>query len=390
MQVLESLPPSDCLAPILSLLVSFIFTSLALNVSQGHRIYFLLPILVPAIISFLAINSLDLIFTGLGQLWGHSLIVYIVHNTSVLFLEQWVLHPDNEEAGRKWDHRAAYKIWGNPQLINTSREAPGAHKADPNISRITFVRNRAIQIICLCLVEKYVASRIFPGAFTPLSLWDFSPHRKVYLRRLPYFEVSTRETLLRSALAFRWIWLNFLGLHIAQTAVAILFSVILRWDEASEWPVLFGNPLDVWSLRRLWGKFWHRIVYRPYISWGLLLSRRLPGIGPGSSEEKAFVACFVFLLSGVSHALVTWRGFGCGYSGDILWFFMNSIATMLETAVIKMYQKSVTKSNQRGWLFLIHNYGLDKLGGFVWVFGFMFWSVPKWEYGKVWCVAHQI
>lgn len=387
MQVSQSLPPLACLVPIVTFIISAFFTSVALNVSQIYRVYFILPILVPAIISFFTINSLEPIITGLGQLWGHSLIVYILHNTSVLFLEEWVLHPNNKAAQSKWDLHAAYKIWGNPQLINTSREAPDARKANPNISRITFVRDRAVQIFFLCLVEKYIASEIFPGKFMPLSIWDFSPRQETYLRRLPILQVTTRETLIRSALAFRWVWLNFLGLHIAQTAVAVLFSIILRWDEASEWPLLFGNPLDAWTLRRLWGKFWHRIVYRPYIAWGQVLSRRLPWTTPGSSLEKAFIACFVFLLSGVSHSLVTWRGFGCGHSGDTVWFALNAVAAVVETAVIKTYRNSIVKRSSQWWLPLVHRYGLDRLIGYLWVFGFMFWSVPKWDYGKVWCTV---
>lgn len=387
MQVFQALPPLTCLIPVVSFLISALFTSTALNVSQIYRVYFLLPIFVPAVISFFTINSLEPIISGLGQLWGHSLIVYIIHNTSILFLEQWVLHPNDKAAQQEWDLHAAYKIWGNPQLINTSREAPDTRKIDSSISRVTFVRNRVIQITLLCLVEKYVASQIFPGVFMPLSIWDFSPQRETYLRRLIFLQVTTRESLIRSALAFRWVWLNFLGLHIAQTAVAILFSVILRWDEASAWPPLFGNPLDAWSLRRLWGRFWHRIVYRPYMSWALVVSRRLPWITPGSSVEKAFVACFVFLLSGVSHSLVTWQGFGCGYSGDTLWFLMNAVAAVVETVVIKTYRKSIAKTSSNWWLPLVHRYRLDRLVGYLWVFGFMFWSVPKWDYGKVWCTV---
>lgn len=341
-------------------------------------------------ISFLSFNSLDLIIPGLGSLWGHTVFIHIIHITSVLYLEKWVLNPNPKAAHKNWDLYAAYKIWGNPQLLNTGREAPNAHKMSTEISRITFVLSRTFQVVAMYALQKYVVDAVFPHAFSPISIQEFAPRQEIYFRRLLLLQVTLRETLMRTVLAFQWIWMNVFGLHCAQTAVAILFSIILRWDEPYEWPPLFGNPLDAWNLRRFWGKFWHKIVYRPYTAYGLCVARRLPFIARGSSQEKAFVACFVFLLSGLAHSLVTWHSVGCGFSRDIFWFLMNAAAAVTETAVIKWYRKTRSKKDARGWTSFIQKFRLEQVLGFAWVFAFMFWSVPKWEYGKIYCAVQRM
>ena len=120
------------------------------------------------------------------------------------------------------------------------------------ISRIKLVLNRTFQVVALYVLQKYVVDAVFPYAFSPISTQEFTPRQEIYFWRLLLLQVTLRETLMRTVLAFQWIWMNVLGLHSAQTTVAILFSIILRWDEPYEWPPLFGNPLDAWNLRRFW------------------------------------------------------------------------------------------------------------------------------------------
>ncbi|KAJ5338657.1 hypothetical protein N7452_005385 [Penicillium brevicompactum] len=351
----------------------------ALNTSQSKRWYFCLPIVLCGAIGFLASEELDEILPGLGQLWGHALVSHVIHNTAVLYIDKWTLQPSHESQG--WNIRAAYKICVNPQLLGTHREVPHARPVSTSPSRFAFLRRRLGQLLLLQLINEFVVTPAYILSFAPISADDFSPIKTVYLRRLfvgP--QVTKFETILRAAFAVRWIWDNYVGLCYAQTALAILFSVILRWDEPWEWRPFFGSPLEAWSMRRFWGRFWHRLVYRPYTTWGLWFSREVVRISPGSLGESASVVMLVFLLSGAIHALVTWHATGCGYWGDIQWFLLNGVVVAGETMIAKPLLRCLsTEENKasRGLWF--------QLAGYVWVFAFLFWSVPKWEYGKIYC-----
>lgn len=366
--------------PIAYFCFSAFISCIALNISQPFRLSFLLPILLPAIKSFATINYLNGIAPGLAQLCGHTVLVHIVHITSVLYLEKWKLDPEPSN----WDLHAAYKIWGNPQLLNTRREVPySRNKLSPELSRIRFLVHRGLHLGVLYLIHKYVVTPAFPSAFMPLSIDSFAPAQEKYFRRLLASQVTVYESLLRAVLAVHWIWANVFGLHLAQTGVAILFLVILRWDEPWEWPLLFGSPLEAYSLRRFWGRFWHRIVAPPYTTYGLCILRSC-GITPDSPVEKIFTVIFVFLLSGIAHSLVTWQTIGCGYWRDISWFLANAVAAIGETLMTKWWTREKgKKSTDRACR-------LYQVFGAIWVFAFLFWSVPKWEYGKIYCVAQRM
>lgn len=374
------------LIPVSSFVLSSVISCVALNVSQPYRVYFLPVIVLPAILSFTTLNYLAFL-PDLNQLWGHLVIIYIIHITSVLYIEKWTL-PRPE----KWDLHAAYKIWGNPRLLNTPRAVPYAPRMQQqHTSRSRFVLGRLFKLLVYYLVNTYLVSRIFPEAFKPFSIFEFAPQQEVYFRRLLLAQspaVTVRETLLRAVFAVRWIWANFMGLEFAHAGVAILFAVILRWDEPHEWPPLFGSPLEAYTLRQFWGRFWHRIVYRPYTSHGLWASRRVLRLRAGSAAEKLFVSAFVFLLSGLAHSMVTRQaGIRCACWRDTWWFALNFVAAAGETAVGKG-MRSVAKKTE--WGTVLERWrmsGAANVLGFVWVFGFFFWSVPMWEYAKIYCVA---
>ncbi|KAJ5090746.1 hypothetical protein N7532_009430 [Penicillium argentinense] len=351
----------------------------ALNTSQPNRLYFCLPIVLCGAIGFLASKELDDILPGLGQLWGHAIVSHVIHNTAVLYIDKWTLQPSHERQG--WDIHAAYKICVNPQLLGTHQEVPHARPVSTSPSRFAFLRKRLGQLLVLQVLNEFVITPAYILSFAPISAEDFSPTKMVYFRRLLLGPSVTKfETMLRAAFSVRWIWDNYIGLCYAQTALAILFSVILHWDEPWEWRPFFGSPLEAWNMRRFWGIFWHRLVYRPYTKWGLWFSRKVLRIPYGSRAEKASVVMLVFLLSGAIHALVTWHATGCGYWGDIQWFLLNGFVVAGETIVVKPLSRCFSTEENRARRVLWF-----RLAGYVWVFTFLFWSVPKWEYGKIYC-----
>ncbi|KAG9533324.1 hypothetical protein KCU93_g325, partial [Aureobasidium melanogenum] len=141
-----------------------------------------------------------------------------------------------------------------------------------------------------------------------------------------------------------------------------------------QWPPMFGSPLEAYSLRRYWGRFWHRLVYRPYLSLARVVAGKLHCNAFGSKFEKCFLAFMIFLISGVAHAIVSLQEGNLAEAfDDIAFYSINFLIITIEGMVI-----GIASPLRR---FLPHS--CWRLIGFVWVFMFWFWAAPKWAYHEV-------
>ena len=197
----------------------------------------------------------------------------------------------------------------------------------------------------------------------PLAKSDFSPNRESLFRRhlfpstlshsQPQPQIDPHELLLRSILALWWAIGTYLGLNLCHAILSLFFVVILRTDNPSDWPALYGPLSEITSLRTFWSKFWHRIVVRSYSNYGLAFSRGGLRLKRGSKGEGLVMIFGVFFLSGLAHGVVArvlgqeerWREFRDGVGGRLM--------------------------------------------GRVWVFFFFFWTVPKWLYPKIDCAIED-
>ena len=203
----------SALIPVAYFAISSAISLVALNVSQANRVYFLPFLLLTPLLSFYHLNDLPSWY-GLNSPWGVFVTICVVHITSVLYVEKWILptedgHHDNyyddsyDSQQTQWDFKAAYNIWNNPRLLNTPNEAPGISKARQGTTMTNFILTRIVKLSMYWGLKFLAASKIFPGPFRPISINDFSSNRETYLRNLllPTETVTVRETLLRSVLA---------------------------------------------------------------------------------------------------------------------------------------------------------------------------------------------
>lgn len=369
---------------------------IALNNSQSNRIYYLPFILITAVLSFRHLNDFPS-WNGLDSLWGLFVIIYVAHISSTLYVEKWTLQSqdclDNCESSlqARWDFKAAYKIWNNPRWLKTRTEAPGVRRHNEQQTTLArFVLICITKLLIFWVANFLFASKIFPGHFRPLSLNDFAAEKEVYVRRLLLSAegVAVRETLLRSALAIQWVFVGYILLQSCHCILALVFVALLRLDNPDEWPPFFGSPLEAYSIRRFWSKFWNRAIYRPYANYAFLLSRRVLRFAPNSRCDKLCISFMIFFISGAAHSAVSWQmGLRCGVWRDVGWFIGNFIVVAFEVALQKKLQplvekRGLSRTNQSSFCLR----WLLKMGGFLWVFAFSFWSVPKWQYSKIHCL----
>ena len=316
--------------------------------------------------------------------------LWIAHMSYVLCLEGSNHHPPSSE----WDWHRAYKICWNVRWVGTAHEAPsntGRPKTVPatapgtapsqkksssarqpkqdSAQRRIFLFKRLLSIAII-----YGINMLYERNFAKLcqyQITDFEPLKQSYIRRLNV--VSSRESILRAILVLNFLWTSWAVISAYHRALSVFF-VAVGLDEPEEWPTLYGSPWEMYSVRRFWGRFWHRITFRTYIGYGNFVAEKILRLRRGTVSHKICVEFTVFFVSGITHALTTRTlGFKYGHWEDIAWFCANFAAILLETAFQSLVRRVSGKWSDR----------VGKAVGAVWLFSFFFWSLPKAQFTKI-------
>ncbi|CAD0095231.1 unnamed protein product [Aureobasidium vineae] len=248
----------------------------------------------------------------------------------------------------------------------------------PTRTLLTFVASRLFKLFVYWQITAHLMTPLIPLIFGPVEPWEFDHYAQTYFRRLPFFEsrepVTARETWIRVVFTLRWIWLNFVDVDAAHTFLSIIFVGLLRLDSPEEWPSMFGSPLEAYSLRRYWGRFWHRLVHKPYLGLAKVVSRKLHISKSRPRFEKLVLAFLVFLISGLAHAIVSIHGGNLVEAVDDVSFYCINFAVIAVEGVVTGLASPMRRFLPR-WCW--------KAVGFTWVFTFWFWAAPKWAYHEV-------
>jgi Membrane bound O-acyl transferase family len=260
----------------------------------------------------------------------------------------------------------------------------------PKSPRLIFIRNRILSLIKICIIYclHHNIMEVPNGYFAPLSFHDFSISNQTYFRRLLPRSSSTltpdfptmRETQIRIYFVIYFVWFCYALYTFLYEVLAVVF-VATGVDDPEDWPPFFGKLTEAYSIRNFWGKFWHKLIYRTYTSYGKVISINILRIPRKGILGRLFVNFFVFISSGIVHQVVTKHlGLTCGYwPEDIAFFLANFAAIILEMAVQIIFERicRIARWTCPDCVKIIV--------GYFWVFGFLFWSVPKLEYPKQLC-----
>lgn len=401
------------LLPLSHFAISSGLSLIALHATQPNRWVVAPFIFLFAGLSFRHLSKLPS-WLGLDSLWGLFITIYVAHITAALYTEKWTLASTEEPSTimpggsecrslmqSKMDFRAAYRIWSNPRrldLLHDKITTAGGQRGSSSMRYFIFVR--AAKLCCYAIIHQVISSQIFPGCFRPMSIDDFSPRRERYLSRIirsnlfatipssTTGDITLRETLLRAFLAIDWAMAAYLVLEGCHHVFALLFVCVLRLDSPADWPPLFGDIRQITSIRRFWGGFWHRLAVGPYGSHASAFSQKIAGFKRGSKSDKFCVTFCIFLCSGLAHSAVSWQmGQRCGVWRDVAWFMANFVAGAAEAGVQSV---CATLARSVGWGRAYDGFASGRWGkvfGVLWVFAFFFWSVPKWQFPKIYCAT---
>ncbi|KAK6000370.1 hypothetical protein QM012_003616 [Aureobasidium pullulans] len=361
--------------PVAYLATASLAFHILLNLPQGIRNLGFPVFLVPAWRAFATFKC----FTwpaSLAGIWGLAVLIWMTHIISLLYIDK--IQPQSKSR-KQWDIKAAYKLLFDVRHLSQSgTNSPPVAAYALRGSSLAFVASRLVKLLVFWLLTVYLFTPLIPLIFGPVQPWEFDHYAQTYIRRLPLFEtkepVTLRETLIRIVFTIRWVWLNYVDVDAAHTFLSIIFVGILRIDTPEEWPSMFGSPLEAYSLRRYWGRFWHRLVYRPYLGLARAVAEKLHCNSLGSRFEKCFLAFMIFLISGVAHAIVSLQdGNYAEAVDDVAFYCMNFLLIAVEEIFIHVASPLRCFLPRSCW----------RLVGFVWVFMFWFWAAPKWAYHEV-------
>jgi len=176
-------------------------------------------------------------------------------------------------------------------------------------------------------------------------------------------------------------WLLIASYH---ECLSIIFIYILRLDEPYEWPPIYGNLVEAYTVRRFWAYFWHRIVYAPFRAVADRLSARVFGQGQGKrGVAQRFVnVTLVFLLSGLIHSMMDWKNGSCNCWASGTFYVVQPLGFVLESLVWFAWaplRKRVFAPGSRVPLIF------ERALGYLWVWTWFFWLYPQRAVAEINC-----
>ncbi|KAI6089843.1 membrane bound O-acyl transferase family-domain-containing protein [Hypoxylon rubiginosum] len=389
--------PYESLKPSLLFVAAGLLTTIALHFPTKHHRYFLPP---TWLLTAWSLASTDSDHTsegpiGLDSYTAITCIIYMLILPRILFFEQYSLIPGAVDPNKpaklnsfiirptRSSLSAAFRIWNNPRQLSFRRAGPGSA---PWPELLKFTLYRIFKVGIIILIDRVLVQKIRAYLTADSTLFDFTADKEPILRRVIEQDeddpITQHQLVLRAFMSVAWIWANILILESYHAVLSVFFVVVLRFDDPEDWLPLFGSVAEAWTVKRFWGRFWHRIATPTFATWARVVSRRVLKLDPGSEFEKTAVAFGIFLLSGLAHAAAAWRvGQGDAHR-DLLFFCANFVVVGVEILVAGLVRGTVRKTRYAA---LLRDRRLRIAGralGYVWVFAWFFWATPRWMYSK--------
>lgn len=294
-----------------------------------------------------------------------------VHHSSALIVECWTMNELRKACPGRGDTVVALKAWMNPQRSHLQCHPDGR----PSFTkRMMFLGRKLLELAAIgiaCIVcETLILATLNPEPD------DFTVQNRGYM----HFKFD-RQAVLRLSLALHWAWVSIIFVHTLHTVLAILFVVFLPVDHPDDWPPLFGNPMQAYSLRRFWGVFWHKIASPSQSMYGQVFSRRILRLRFGIAAEKAFIAFWVFAFSGVAHCFANLKAEPhLDPFLDLRFLLLNFIGGFVESLVIRAIPRCVKHRVPAV---------VRRLLGYAWVYFFFYCTVPSYQWAEYYNAAVQ-
>ena len=270
------------LAPTTYLCTSIFLSAVALKASQKDRLGLIGLSVSLAVLAFRRVTDITT-WAEMSSLLGFFTLLWIFHVFKMLALDKVI---------PSLDWRMTYKALFDFRRISTEKQGVEYFRDIPDINMIAsserkgnqrmtsaskrsqhrsiFLLKRLVSAVMILLLNQLYT--ITYSLLLHLSYADFHPQKQAYFRRIA--SITARETAIRCWLVIHFVWSSWSTFTATHDILAIA-HVLLGIDEPEEWPRLYGSVVEAYSMRRFWGKCWHRLVQNRYGAYGSLLSRNM-------------------------------------------------------------------------------------------------------------------
>ncbi|SPJ76001.1 uncharacterized protein FTOL_05732 [Fusarium torulosum] len=314
-----------------------------------------------------------------------------------------------EGTSRNWTF--AYKMLFNARCLGTKWQVRHANpsgdatiKPEPS-PRVKFILKRLgvllLRYIFLCIYYDPSFHLYMPDGI-PWKQEDFSPgSQKLFWHFLfsnPHPEAQVHHFLIRGA---------FIRLHVVGDQlipdycilssyhdILSIIAIGLHIDSPEEWPPLFGQIGQAYSVRRYWSHFWHLLVYRSFSAHADYLTSKVTRSRKRTAMKRYANNSCVFVLSGLMHALVEWTlnpdsCTNCGCWGTNRRYCLQIGAIIAE----EVFQKAMQEVEHRlipSQMRSIFVKTLHRVFGYTWVIFWTLWSKEFTFFPQVYCLKQEI
>jgi hypothetical protein len=359
---------TGAITPVLCTVVAFSYALYILAYPPQYRKLSIALLAIPVAVGFWHQSQLAPSLT-LCDTFGRFLYIWLAHMSYQVTILEWLPPSTKENDGWKSRVRAAYKVLFARSPEHDIFSVAPRH----NLSRHRFLLQHTFKAFYLFLFQKlyWVCARYYVAS-SPVMGAD----KAIFFRRLPE-SLNSAELWSRFDTTIHWCLINMFLYDGYHSAFAIFF-VGLGFDKPSEWSMtLFGPISEAWSVRRYWGKHWHNYIYHSFSGHTKIVTRNWLGMQRGRMETRLIENTLVFGVSGIMHTLVRWvqDDYDSSQWAITIWYLGQMIPIIIEDFVQKLWKQKKKELGIRHskWLHV-----LERIVGYVWVFGFNAWSVPKY------------
>jgi len=310
----------------------------------------------------------------LNSIFAHGVLIWLIHIAHVALIRR----NDGLTAATNPASKVnlspfyqAYKMLYNYRGINTSWQVVKTPQTPSTPSSLSSARTDFLPRQLFTIFIRYLALALF---YEVSELLNSSP---TYL--------SQMHTAARTYLTLNFVLHNYLLLSSLHELLSILFIYVLRLDEPHEWPPLYGDIREAYTVRRFWSYFWHRLVYAPFRAVADEMSDRV--WGKGEYGRRMVNVCLVFLLSGAIHSVIDWKRGWCNCWGSGWFYVIQPLAFAMESVVQGVWapvrRRCFVPGSRRVVTF-------ESILGYVWVWTWFLWLYPQRTVWEVSCLRARV
>lgn len=226
--------------------------------------------------------------------------------------------------------------WGANALFSPRMGIKPHRRDPPSMTKRHFLLRRLAVFLTLSTVWLTIrtGTTFHPTKLTPT---DWSPSKTHLLPQLLSHTLRPRDLQFRLSLAFYAYAGSALTINLAHTFCALVAVGVFN-SPHEDWPPLFGNILEAYTLRRWYSHFWHKAMRKAFTIHAVVVTEKFLGLRKHTIGGRSVILLLSFLFSGIMHTVTSDLGDSCSEWFGAVGLFMGFAGAILaEQAVQAAY-----------------------------------------------------